>query len=222
MTVAELIAAYRLRVHDATPPYFADDARIISLLNQAQRQAALRGKLLPHTAVMTVPAGQPMAVLPDRLFELVSVHAGLNGQFLRPVRLTGLDEVQRRGLAPRRKPGRPRLAVHDPSRGELAIYPAPASDCVLEVSGYRLPLIPLAALTDSPEIPDYQQADLVEWLAYSVLSSHDSQLYDPQAAEVALARFTAAFGPAHSAALMHRRARRQRYTTAYGGIAHSI
>jgi len=219
MTVAELIAAYRQRLHDATPPYFADDARVISLLNQAQSQAALRGKLVPHTAVMTLPAGQPSVVLPDRLFELDSVHAGFNGPFLRPLRLSGLDEVQRRGLAPRRQPGRPRLAVHDPSRGELVIYPAPANDCVLQVSGYRLPLIPLAALTDSPEIPDHQQADLVEWLAYSVLSSHDSQLYDPQAAELALARFTATFGPQRSAAVMHRHARRQRYTTAYGGIA---
>jgi len=218
MTVAELIAAYRQRLHDDTPPYFADDAHVITRLNAAQTQAALRAKLLWHTAVISVPAGQPSVVLPDRLFELDSVHAGLNGQLMRPVRLTGWDEVQRRGLAPRREPGRPRLAVHDPGRNELAIYPAPANGCVVEVSGYRLPLVPMTALTDSPEIPDYQQADLVEWVAYSVLSSQDSQLYDLQAAELALARFTAAFGPQRSAALMHRHARRQRYTTGYGGI----
>jgi len=219
MTVAELIAAYRLRVHDDTPPYFADDARIVSLLNAAQTQAALRGKLLPHTALVTLLAGAESAALPDRLFELTAVHAGSNGPFLRPLPLTGLDQVQRHGLAPRRAPGRPRLAVHEPSAGRVLIYPAPISDGVLEISGYRLPLVPLAALTDSPELADYQHLDLVEWVAYSVLSSHDSQLYDPQAAEMALARFSVAFGPQRSAAVMQRQARRARATTAYGGIA---
>jgi len=218
MTVAELIAAYRQRVHDDTPPYFADDGRVIALLNQAQTQAALRGKLLPHTALISVLAGQETLALPDRLFELSSAHIGLNGQFLRPLPLTGLEQVQRRKLMPRREPGRPRLGVHDPSQNHLAIYPAPADNAVLEVSGYRLPLVPLVALSDSPEIAAYQQADLVEWVAYSVLSSYDSQLYDPQAAEVALARFAAAFGPPRSFAVMQRQARRQPYTTGYGGI----
>jgi len=218
MTVAELIAAYRLRVHDDTQPYLADDGRVIALLNQAQTQAALRGRLLPHTAIVSVLAGAESVALPDRLFALSSAHIGLNGQFLRPLPLTGLEQVQRRRLVPRGDPGRPRLAVHDPSKNHLALYPAPVDNAVLEVSGYRLPLVPLVAPTDSPEIAEYQQADLVEWVAYSVLSSQDSQLYDPQAAEVALTRFAAAFGPARSFAVMQRHARRQPYTTGYGGI----
>jgi hypothetical protein len=61
MTLAELIKRFRFEANDLAEPYFVDEATLISLFNEAEREAALRGRLLRETAngLVVVPPAIP-------------------------------------------------------------------------------------------------------------------------------------------------------------------
>lgn len=82
--------------------------------------------------------------------------------------------------------------IQDDTR--IRMVPTPTQDGVLQLECYRLPLVPMAANDDTPEIARTHHAKLVHWAIYQGFMKPDSETIDPGRAAASNAAFTAYFG----------------------------
>lgn len=218
MNLSDLIDAFRFRISDEVAPYFVSDEMAAKFLSEAEREAAVRARLLHGESRSEVLALAESVALQPKVFEVISVRFGRSDARLRDVCLTGLDTVDDHGLRLRKHPGVPRYAVHSPTTRVIALFPAASQPGVAYVEWYRLPFYDMEEGDDEPEIAEQHHAGLVEWAAYRAYSSKDTELYDEARAQDALAKFTELYGERPTARVMRRHAERRRVVTRYGGI----
>lgn len=218
MILSDLIAAFRFRIDDEVVPFHVSDERAAKFISEAEREAAVRARLIYGRSDIAVAAEQGKVSLSEKVFSVDSVQYSRAGGKACPVNLTGLDTIREYGLDRRRSPGTPHFAVHEPVRKRLALFPVPNLPGTVAVFYYRLPLYDLEEPDDEPEIPEPHHEGLVEWAAYRTYSSKDSELYDEARAQDALVKFTDIYGSRPEANVMRRHAERRRVTTRYGGI----
>lgn len=198
MTLAELIAQYRIDAHDTSVPYFASDESVTAWLNEAQDEAAIRGRLIHECANEAVcrialEAGKSVYPLHEALYELDHVAFLPDGATERmPVYLTSSENLDRILYGWRDRGGIPKFAVQDD--GAVRLVPAPGQAGTLILEGYRLPIADMVALTDSPEINGAHHRHLVNWALYRGFSIPDQEMIDPNRAALAERSFTEYFG----------------------------
>lgn len=218
MNLADLIDAFRFRISDEVAPYFVSDDKVAAFLSEAEREAAVRARLLRSESAQ-LNAASDVVPLPDKVFEVISVRFGRDASRLRDVKLTGMDTIDDHGLRHRGgRTGTPRFAVHAPTARAVFLFPTPSQPGVAVVEWYRMPFYDMEEGDDEPEIAEEHHGGLVEWAAYRAYSSKDSELYDEARAQDALAKFTDIYGERPTARIMRRHAERRRVTTRYGGI----
>ena len=212
MTLGELITVTRIHLRDTMLPYQVDDALLILFLNEAQQEAAIRGRLLratPKTAPMLckqhIASGLSTLTLNDSIYE-ISHQEWEQGSERWCMELTSREwmdnKVPRwRSLAP----GNPRYLIQDGQ--ELQIAPPPAVDGMVLLEGYRLPVPMEDVNNDEPDIPQVHHLKLIQWALHRSMSSPGSELYDEQKAAIAESEFTRYFGLAPDSDM--RRATRQ-------------
>ena len=198
MNLAELIAQYRIDAHDTAVPYFASDASVTSWLNEAQDEAAIRGRLIHESESAAVcrialEAGKSVYPLHEALYEIDHAAFQADGETERtPVYLTSAENLDRILYGWRDRGGTPKFAVQDD--GSIRLVPAPNRVGVLILEGYRLPLSDMVGLTDSPEINGVHHRHLVNWALYRAFSIPDGEMIDPNRAALAEKSFTEYFG----------------------------
>lgn len=219
MTLADLIDAFRFRIDDSVGAYFVSDEKAATFLSEAEREAAVRARLLRGESRTAMNALSEEIPLPAKVFEVISVRFGRDASRLRDVGLTGFDTVDDHGLRHRGgRAGIPRFAVHAPTANAVYLFPASNQSGVAVVEWYRMPLYDMEEGDDEPEIAEEHHGGLVEWAAYRAYSSKDSELYDEARAQDALTKFADLYGERPTARVMRRHAERRRVTTRYGGI----
>lgn len=199
MTLQDLIRRFRVLAHDKVQPYFWAEGDVTDWLNDAQAQAAVRGRLLreeANPAVCRIPLvqGQTAYQLHAAVFEIISLRLiPVNGDRARALRLVSREwlDAEVPGWRERSEPAQ--FAIQDDTTLRVVGDFEPGD--VLAVECYRLPLAAMAATTDKPEIHGAHHEHLLLWALHKAFSIPDTESFDPSRSDRAEAGFTAYFGP---------------------------
>ena len=201
MTLAELVARYRVAANDLEVPSFCSDEEVRDYLNEAQGEAAIRGRMLRVTAethpgmcAIAVTAGVAHYSLDPGLYELSYLAWRADGNPVRSsLALRTREWMDRNVMYWRDMPaGEPCYLVKDGLSVQLV--PAPGSDGELLLEGYSTPAAPMAADTDEPGIPSVHHIHLIQWALHRAFSKPDAELFDPNRSALAEAEFSRYFG----------------------------
>lgn len=201
MTLQGLIAAFRVQANDKVEPYFWSDEEVTGYLNSAQKEAAIRARLIyevvdADVCSISVIKDQPIYNLNPLIYELSHVAFKASGDTqIHKVSIISPEDMDKRcGNDWRERTGDPRFAVQ--ADKWLRLAPMPDYDGLLLIEGYRAPkLMDLAdADTAAPEISELHHEHLVNWALHKAFSIPDAELFDSEKANKAERDFTAYFG----------------------------
>lgn len=198
MTLAELMAQFRIDADDVVSPYAWADTSLAKWFTEAQAEAAIRARLLhesdsPAVCQIAVAAGKSTYPLHEALYEIDHMGFKATGATLRqPVKLISREELDRIKPDWRDCTGRVDYAIQADTSIRLAL--TPTSGGTLFMEGFRLPLAPLANPDDLPEIHPAHHEKLVLWALFRAFSVPDAETIDKDRAEIALTAFTDYFG----------------------------
>lgn len=200
MTLADLIARYRLAAHDHETPGFCSDDELREYFNDAQAEAAIRGRMLRATVEnradlcsLGLAAGNAAAELDPTLCELSYQAWRAQGDAVRsPLKLCTREWLDRNVADWRDLPvGDPCYLVKDGTA--LQVVPAPSRPGEILLEGYFTPAR-MEADGDEPGIPKMHHIHLLQWVLYRAFSKPDAELFDSNRAAQAEAEFTRYFG----------------------------
>lgn len=208
MTLQDLIRRFRVLSNDKRQPYFWADADVVDWLNDAEQQAAVRGRLLredanPAVCRIALASGQAVYPLHAAAFELISLRLQpANGDRPRELRLVSREwlDAEVPGWRERAEPAC--FAIQDDT--SLRVVGAFDAGDVLVLECYRTPLEPMAlppagspppVVRSTPEIHKTHHEHLLLWALHKAFSIPDSEAFDPARSDRAEAGFTAYFGP---------------------------
>jgi hypothetical protein len=198
MTLEELIQGFRLLADDRVEPYRAEDVDVARWLNDAQRQACLRGRLLvaegdPAMCRIELNTGQSVYPLHRAIYEIIHLRLVPAAGRSRQVSLKSREWLDAEMPEWRDCP-RPASIAIQTDTGLRVVGSFDPGD-VLELEAYRLPLKSLANEMDKPEINGAHHEHLIQWALHRAFSVPDSEIFDPNRAKDAEREFTAYFGP---------------------------
>lgn len=199
MNLEQLTAQFRSDADDTVAnPYLFSDEDIAGWLTEAEEEAALRGRLLFEDADATVctiavTAGAPSYVLHECVTEITRAWFTPTAGVKTVLELVDRVELDRIRPDWRDTTEDPRYLVQDDTRVRLGCIPA--SDGLLRIECYRLPLAPLANDNDAPEIHRAHHAKLVNWALHRAYGRPNTETHDANRSAMAEAEFTRVFGP---------------------------
>lgn len=203
MTLTELIRRFRLEARDnVAPGYLNTDQDITMWLNDAVREAAIRGRLIRDSVTAGVAKidyidGTQVYRLHPSVFEIIAVRLHRpDGKRGHPLYLRSREWLDRNARHWRDDPVRYRhdnFVVQDDTTLELVNTYEPGDAIWLDC--YRTPLSPMRAPNDEPEIHEMHHEYLVHWALHKAFSVPDADMMDANRAEKAEREFTKYFGP---------------------------
>lgn len=201
MKLAGLIREYRREADDNAIPPFVADADLFDFANEAEEEACRRAHLLRDSttsAVCTVAvtAGDPVITLHASIIDVLRVRMASETV---PLQIVPQDEMDRVNVGWDTMTGKPRAVVTGRDTGKLRLWPSPTANETLTLTVTRLPVAAMNDPEDTPEIPAQYHRALAQWMLYRVFSIRDSELFDPNKAATALAKFEQEFGKRQSA-----------------------
>lgn len=211
MTFADLLALLRrTRLGDTVEPYQFSDADCAEALNDAQRQAAIRKRLILDNstedlcvfAVTAADAG-PYTTIEHHPRMLAVRTARWSGN-PHPLALTTLKVMDRDNQCWMSEDvGCPTHLIVDRETGKLDLWPAPDADGTLTLAVWRSPLEDEEIIDGDfdlePVIDETFHRDLLDWAEHWLYLTKDAEGSDPARANAAAQRFEAKFGPLPSA-----------------------
>lgn len=194
MTLADLIAAFRLRADDVATPYLWSDDEVTLYLNEAVNEAAERARLIrdastPAVTQISITTGDVDYALHASI--LAIDRAQLASQPRSLIRQT-VEEMEQRFPDWRGMVGTPHFFVED--SGRIRIAPQSPQADTLNLTVYRLPLAPMLTETDSPEIHAKFHYRLIDWALRCAYLKQDAETLDKQKAADYQALFDLSFG----------------------------
>ena len=203
MTGRELVKKFRELSQDEVTPYLWEDAFVLDCLNEAEREAADRARLLyDDTMEVAVTAGQARYEVSPKIIDIMRAGFMVDGDNRPPVPLKQYDRLELDWKA--RKPrvwyeaglpggGHPPVGlVHDGNR-TVEIVPPPTRDGRLLLGAYRLPLADFN-MDGTPEIPEVHHMGLVDWALFRAFSIPDADEANERLAAFYHERFEQYFG----------------------------
>ena len=193
---------FRIDAGDTVKPYFVSDAELCSYLNEAEREAAIRARLINDVEEIAVSAGVQGCDIPETLFAIR--HAELRdaqGTFY-PISSTSRDVLDAVKPGWRRLTERPEWLVHDDK--DILLGSIPDAAYTLFLDFLRTPRRLMALEEDAPEIHSTHHDGLVNWALFRAFSKPDADFFDPSRSAVAEAAFVRQFGK-HPGADLRRR-----------------
>lgn len=199
MNLKQLINRFRRDALDILDPPLCADADIIDWLNEAEREAAIRARLLledsnPGLCSIKVDAGAAVYRLHPKVYEIVhqsfvpdTTHAPCT-----------LDIITREKLD-RVRPHWRELPVADPrwliqTDTSVRLVPTPIHGGNLRIEAYRLPMKDMCSPIDAPEIHEAHHIKLIQWGLFKAFGRPDSDLLDAARAQAAYVAFEGYFG----------------------------
>lgn len=213
MTFAELLTLLRQRLGDNAPSSnLYSDADCAGYLNDAQRQAAIRKRLILDNSTDDLCVFAVAAAATDATGVTSIVHhprmlavrtARYTGQ-QRPLILTTLKVMDRDYPCwPDQIPSCPTHLIVDRETGKLDLWPTPDVAGTLTLAVWRSPLedeeCDESDFDLDPIIDETFHRDLIDWAEHLAFLTKDSETGDMQRAQAAEQRFTEKFGRLPSA-----------------------
>lgn len=197
LQLKELIRRFRVLAFDKAIPSFWADEDVRAWLNDAERQAAIRGRLLPEDSeaavcAIALQAGQRTYTLHDSVFEIISLRLVPEGGRARHLELKSREWLDARMPDWRDRAEPARFAIQNDT--SLRLVGDFGNGDALSLECYRLPLRAMEQPTDTPEIHEAHHEHLVQWALHMAFSIPDTETFDPRRAQDADAAFTRYFG----------------------------
>ena len=199
MTLEDLIATFRSDTDDLEPDYLSSDLAITAWLNEAEREACIRARLIHE---VSNPAICSIAVVaPARVFQLHALITEVTRVAFTPtgssceqvLDIVDIVEMDRRASNWRTRTELPREVIITDK--QLRLGSIPSTDGTLAIEAYRLPLRNIEdSSTESPEIGAANHEQLLHWAEYRCYKRPDAEIHDPGRSDKALAEFTRIFG----------------------------
>jgi hypothetical protein len=199
MNIGELIHEFRIRANDIDhqAPFWKDES-IILWLNEAQKEAAIRGRLLHDRIEIYLNAGEDEYSLVDmgcpQLYEIEEafITHGHKGKYkIDVVSEEFIKDLDHRWQFRWQFPNDPHYLIQHDTK--IRVFPRPTKSWRMVLSGFRLPHV-ITELMDSPEINPIHHPHLVDWALFRAFQVPDADGFDPDRAKEAEAHFTQYFG----------------------------
>lgn len=181
MNVGQLVEQFRQDARDTVSPYLWSDAEIIGYLADAeQRFCLLTGGLADASsfaARLKCRADKPFA---DLAPQVLTVRAAYRTDGT-PLRLVNFERLQTTGEGRALfadTPGPIHTLVLGMERNRVRVVHTPTEDQTLNLIVHRLPLDPLTALGQEPEIDEHHHRHLVKWALHLAHLKADAETYD--------------------------------------------
>lgn len=198
MNLSQLIERFRSASNDKVEPYFWSDEEVTQWLNDAEIEAAVRGRLIHESdnssmCSITVVGGKSVYPLHAAIYELTNItllDESLHSHT--PIKLISTEALD--GVMPgwRFSTGNPAYAVQ--MDRSIRLVPTPMATGRVHVEGYRMPKREMEDVDDFPEINHAHHRHLVCWALHKAFSIPDAELFDSKRAELAEQEFTKYFG----------------------------
>lgn len=200
MNLGQLRAALRERLDDTAAFGLWSDAEISRLLNNAEREAAERARLLRDettdsiTRIVTV-VGKPVYPLSDRVFAVDGLIEEATGNPVPPAVPALLQRFSNWKTRVANRPDAYIVEVTPSERLQLRLFPGPSeADIAFRAAVYRYPRFDMERDEDEPEIHWRHHERMLDGAEAELYRRRDRDTYDPKKADDAEARFTASFG----------------------------
>lgn len=196
MRLGELLDLWRREIDDVAQPYLWADTEAMEYADDAQREAARRGRLFVDSTTQEVceialTANTAVYALDPRVIRVN--RARIDGEAL-PLQFCMVRDLDRRAPGWEDWEGEPQFIVPDWESGKLRLVGVPQADGVLRLTVVRLPLVRLNDLEDVLEVREETQRNLRHWMSFRAYSKRDSEAYDKDKAMESLALFEREFG----------------------------
>lgn len=199
MNLEALRAQFRIDADDKEAPYLCSDDDLDLYFNEAVEEAAIRAKLIfdattAEVCEISLASGDKVKALHASVFE---IHWAAFVPTASPTRVCELRQLSRGAIESddpcwRTRTGEPDRLMHDD--GQVQIVPPAPEAGTLRLEVYRIPLEPMTADSDVPEIAQAHHRYLVHWALHRAYSVPDSELKDEGRAAAALRTFENYFG----------------------------
>lgn len=199
MILSELIRKFRVAAFDMEQPYLFADEDITDWLNDAVKEAAIRGRLIhessnPDVCSVGVTAQQSAYFSHESIYEITSIRwLGNTESESKKLKLVSPEEIDDiyRGWHDKWA-HRPEYVIQYDTY--LRIVPSPLDAGTLHIEGYRTPIAPMTVDTDRPEINTIHHEYLIHWALHKGFNRPDSEVFDPSKAGREEQEFTKYFG----------------------------
>jgi hypothetical protein len=174
---------------------------MLDYANEAVNEASRRAKLIVDsttTAIcrITVASGTAVYTLDPRIIAIRRVKLASNARVLGKSVYWELDEAYPRWDE---STGTVDRIVTGMDTDKIRLFRIPTVADTLQLTVVRLPLLPLAKDGDTPEINARFHRSLVYYIKHKAYNNQDSEVFDPNKADVHLAFFEQEFGPKSAA-----------------------
>lgn len=152
---SRVLTLVRTLADDAVEPYAYEDAVLLRLLDDAQREIARETLCIPDARTYTaeVTADSAWVEAPPEIVKLRSAVSQADGTVLRPVSADAINSGVA-GLGPdwRTATGTPRALITDLATDAWRLVPIPSADDTLDLEGFVLPA-PLTGVSTPLDVP---------------------------------------------------------------------
>lgn len=199
MTLAELINRFRVEANDTVEPYLWADDEVIAWFNDAQEEAAIRGRLLHESEMRSVcevnaKKGRATYPLSPLAYEITYAawhpDSSAESNELFSTSVEGLTRNNRNWRQERE--GRPHSFIQGDK--SIRLVPTPAVNGTVIIECYRLPKEQLESMGDEPEINQAHHRHLVNWVLHKAFSVPDAEIFDAARSDLAERSFNEYFG----------------------------
>lgn len=201
MILSELIRKFRVAAFDMEQPYLFADEDITDWLNDAVKEAAIRGRLIhdsttPSVCTIATVPNVSIYALHESLYEIDSicwVDDNPQTRTFNDLCLISQDEMGKVWRDWRTRQARnPEYAIQYDTH--IRLVPVPSEVGSIEIECYRTPINPMVLDTDSPEINGIHHEYLIQWALHKGFKTPDSEVFDLNRAALAEQEFTDYFG----------------------------
>lgn len=196
MLVSELLAQFRAQTNDIGVPSLCSDQEFILYLNEAEREACARARLIIDSTTeeickVQLTAGVQTYPLDDRIIFINRLRTNNHNQPITRIKMEILDNEDPLWET---RTGRVEKYVIGYQSRSLVFYKTPTVDQEIRMTVVREPLEKMKSLSDSPEILERYHLPLLYWCYFRFYSKLDTEQNNEEYAKKYLGLFDQEFG----------------------------
>jgi len=201
MKLGKLKELLRQELDDTTQPYLWSDIELEAYLNDAEREACRRARLLVDSSTdavcsIAVTATTATYALDSRV---IAVRRAKLASMTTPLGRASVIDLDEARAGWEDETGEVEAYIVDLNSNSITLYRIPDVDDTLNLTVVREPLNEMNDDEESPEIPTRYHMSLRFWAKYLAYSKPDSEAFNDKLALINEAAFTQEFGPKRAA-----------------------